>query len=775
MSVQNQLLPTGFAEYWQPQFPGDDLARIASVMRDEETVMVPAEMAAVRSAATSFADSLIARATSMRWHVTRLGSTIDADAVGELSYLIWAEGSEFTFSLRSQPPGDEMARQGRLRENEFDLYGILTEGRVSTQWLASEHDEQITKAWKGRAAAGTLGWSFANRSHRLFAAVVDALASGDPDCGELLSRSGGYLVRNAGFYGNGRHGTKAWLSLGAEHPLAHPYHLDLLTLLMWKIASIDLVELAALHRNPDAPALPAEVRSAVGVGNSSGIGTVATQVKWPTTLAAITFAREFSIARAIHCLGTGEKLQDFIREFPCLADRNTDPSQDQVVTELGELLRQLSPEERARVHRELINRYPETVSSLEGFIGSMMQVNPTVEPSMSLRELSGLVRDSYLWVDQLAQRGDTDRKYFWYRSAENGENRRGERELDPGVDFETFIDVAGAIRDLTAAMRPHSADETVGRFLLQHPEFALVVGRIQLTTRMPYSEIRSNLVSGDFRPSELIHYFLTCLGMNETTPVSDLWVRGVFFAGVPVDGFLDGLLFGYPELRRMLPDAIRSFGTPLALAVETAEMLVWSQACMDTTLDAWFESRPHLDLQVHPLIKGEVIDLRGQSLFDWGARVADAVCADAGSTGGDVFEVAGFSSGLQVLPYVLDRIARTTGTAAELQRLSVGAEHWTSEIRSQVGEVGVRTRATGSFLCSNLEPTPMASRWRICLGASLSAGGLRETSDPRDLTELRETAFFSGLLVPQSIQKKIAARTAQLRIAPSERSSAQAG
>ena len=91
-----------------------------------------------------------------------------------------------------------------------------------------------------------------------------------------------------------------------------------------------------------------------------------------------------------------------------------------------------------------------------------------------------------------------NREFFWYRSEENGENRRGERSVDIGVERETFIDVAGTARRLYDFLRGLPADDRRVRFLLEEPEHSVGVtacaaGRRLALQRGPRQRLRCRL------------------------------------------------------------------------------------------------------------------------------------------------------------------------------------------------------------------------------------------------------------------------------------------
>ena len=81
-----------------------------------------------------------------------------------------------------------------------------------------------------------------------------------------------------------------------------------------------------------------------------------------------------------------------------------------------------------------------------------------------------------------------------------------------------------------------SADISVGRFLLLHPEFRQIVRRIQTVVMFPYAEIRDNIVQAKTRPIDLLRFKLAFFGASKFDPKSELWTRITMFQGAPLPG-----------------------------------------------------------------------------------------------------------------------------------------------------------------------------------------------------------------------------------------------
>jgi hypothetical protein len=570
-------LPLGPWEEWLRGIFGAELEDVLSCLRGEDEVMTPEALRAMPPTRLSFTNGLVRRMLDRGWSIGRRHLDIDRDGCGTAVYEIEAEGVTFHFGVFAHPPDE--ARQGRIREDEYDFFGAILEGPVDMERLARDHDAFTRSAWGARTTADTYGWTVANRSNRLFEHVAGELARGVQPTAAHLAANGGYLIRNAGYYGNGRAGTRAWRSLPDGHPLASPYHADVLSLFLWRIAGCDIVEATARARNPAAPALDPALTRGLGVGNSSGIGTVAALVRWPAWLSSYVLAREVALAHAIsrpgpidakctaHVLALLARAERLYREEPPRELLFEQPAAiagalQRITAAVAELARSglvgaTAPrrpwgeiaavaastgcrEACEQLHAILVEAHAETTDAVAALIPRGMAVERVVRPEQPVGELRALLDERFDWALAMDLSAPGAREFFWYRSEENGENRRGVRAQDPGAEGETFVDVAGIVQRLAQALAGVPAKVRVGRFLLEHPEHAFAVSRVQLAGRVPFGEIRANLLDAAFRPGDAIRFFLSVLGVERPGAASPQWVRGVFFQGAPLLDDLPG-------------------------------------------------------------------------------------------------------------------------------------------------------------------------------------------------------------------------------------------
>ncbi|HEY4164029.1 MAG TPA: hypothetical protein VGM59_13270 [Dongiaceae bacterium] len=554
-------------------FSEDRIKAALAAMRPPSAIMTVEALRLVKASPFSFVRGLVDRMSDERWQIQRVHCEVDAHGAGLIVYRVRAEGRTLTFATRSVGL-EPVERSGRIKDNELDFYGALFDGEVGIEQIKAEAEEQLAKVWRGRTDNSSLGWTFANRSNRSFDYTIDALCRGQQPDVRVLAGNGGYLIRNAGFYGNGRHGCRSWQSFSVNHPLSDPYHVDLFCLYLWRLVGFDFVEMIARARNAEAVTLDSDIKRYIGVGNSSGIGMVAALVRWPHWMSGFCFAREFALTLALTEPGAPPpaqldmllRLLDRAHRYYGENDPGIDPSVEDrprigaelleakdLVCELRDhgtvdekagpwplqdlmstIRQRFLPGTSEQFASLVVETRSDLVKKIRPLQPAAMALRRNTVPDMSLEALRALIKRDYDWALDIDFAEPGARRYFWYRSEENGENRRGERAVDPGLAYETFVDVAGSIQDLYARIAERPSDWTTARYLVDVPDDIYLVSRIQFLAALPYGEIRSNLIDEAFRPSDLIQFYLSVLGMETTDPGNFRWVRGVFLQGAPL-------------------------------------------------------------------------------------------------------------------------------------------------------------------------------------------------------------------------------------------------
>lgn len=548
-----------------PAAMAEKLRAAAPYVRSPKTVMSAETMHGMSASRLSFAQTLVTKMAEQRWQITLQQCEIAEDSTGYMAYDIRVGDTQMSFGVfvyDPLPPG----KVRLFRENQVEFLGILLEGPIDEERFRAEKAQFDAEVWRGRTNSDVLGWTIAGRGTRMFDRVVDALVAGEQPSIEDVDANGGYILRNGGYYGNGRMGSRSWRRIASEEgPLSAPYHVDLFSVYLWRLVSLDLVEATAKRRNADAVALDPRIRRHVGIGNSSGLGTVAALIRWPERTSTFVLARELAFACAVASTVTEAnacRLEKSLanaaaayRAAPGAPEELIEP-RDHVAAALDKIapLARSAPTgrpwaeivdhaqvfdsvEAVEVLRALlVDLDPELVclSRIIRPIGDAPVITPEVDPLMSVGELRDAIDAQYAWVATANLTGPGKREFFWYRSEENGENRRGERSVDVGTERETIIDITGMVRRLTDFLRGYDAETSVGRFLLEEPEHALTVARVQLAARMPYSEVQASVCDEEFVASTAIRCFLALLGIELPTPHSGRWVRGLFYRGAPL-------------------------------------------------------------------------------------------------------------------------------------------------------------------------------------------------------------------------------------------------
>ena len=74
---------------------------------------------------------------------------------------------------------------------------------------------------------------------------------------------------------------------------------------------------------------------------------------------------------------------------------------------------------------------------------------------------------------------------------------------------------------------------SVAEFLRANPRHRHAVRRIQIVARLPYAEIRDNLISARLMPIDLLRCKLSFFGAGKFDPKSDRWVRITLYQHAP--------------------------------------------------------------------------------------------------------------------------------------------------------------------------------------------------------------------------------------------------
>lgn len=566
MSRRGPDLPE-FLELKLREFAGQDgTMRARAWMRSPDQLMRVETLRRFKASRLSFGDMLMRKVVRERWQITLLWEECHEDGAAKFVYRIETGAHAFTYIARAYA-WDGVEKVGRRSDGaNRDMFGALFIGVASDERIAREFATfDVKSEGQMRTDADVIGWTPANRSSRHFDSVVDALASGRQPEGDAL----GYLMRNGGFQSSGRNGTVSYPGIPDDHPLHHPFFADLFAVYLVRLVSIDLVNALARALNPRAARLDAALARQLGIGNSSGQGMCVALQRWPHWVATWVSVREtvlgYSKSRPIDAQGIAI-LQDSI-DRTIRIYRRTDPqvmdgvaSNEAIIADLerisalvsqptgfavwGELADHvaatLDGESAEQLNSLLLDLVPDFCDAIEPCFRLGAERQRRFEPAMTVAELRDILRRNYGWALTADRSLAETHQHFWYHSIDSGEQRRGERIIDPHERFESFIDHVGLIQRLASVLASHADVDRAGDVVLDHPDLHYAISRVQYLDRVPYAEIRDPIAHRDFIPADLIRFFLASLGIRGATPLSIRYVRGTFFQDHPVPSEFHG-------------------------------------------------------------------------------------------------------------------------------------------------------------------------------------------------------------------------------------------
>jgi hypothetical protein len=539
-------------------------------LRPPSELMTPEALGAFKASRLSFLRLAISRMVAERWTIERCRFDLDEHGRGTVVYRLNTAGAPLFFVVFSDDVG-EAGRTDRIIANRYDGEGFLCMTEPDDERLAF-HRAEFADFLLGRADSDTIGWTRVNRSGRVFDTMVEALADGrQPDVDSVMNA--GYLLRNNGFWGNGRHGSAIFPAFAEGEFIARPYHGDLLTLFMWRHFSVDLVEHMARARNPNAAALAPDLKRFIGVGNASGLGLIPFVIRHPRRIHTWVLVHEEAVARAksmtvapgapeaarlVELIARAEAYfrdgiqiregvftgsERLVRDLERLAvqaaevrDRGTvqgAPADLPWAALADWAAASLDREALEILHSLLIEVYPAIADDLAPRMLAPVDAPSDVIPHVTVGDLGDMLRSTYAWALTIDMTVPEARAHFWYLSEDNLEPRHGLRSVDPGEEFETFVDIVGELQALDSDLLAAPGDQTVAAFLFAHPGHRLTVERVQSTADCLYGDVRANVTDKDFEPCHLIRFLLVLYGMEKLDPQSKLWVRGTFLQGAP--------------------------------------------------------------------------------------------------------------------------------------------------------------------------------------------------------------------------------------------------
>ncbi len=169
------------------------------------------------------------------------------------------------------------------------------------------------------------------------------------------------------------------------------------------------------------------------------------------------------------------------------------------------------------------------MDELDSEFASRMHRTTDVDPCTTVAELIELVAERYAWTQECKSFPN-----FFYRSADHGEQRLGVRQVDEGESMETFTALCRDVAALTDDLENSNGSESIGLFLLRHPNHRFLIERIQTFGKDAYAEIRANIADDSWVPAKAGRFVLSNFGMELSTAHNHRYVQGIFYQGAPL-------------------------------------------------------------------------------------------------------------------------------------------------------------------------------------------------------------------------------------------------
>lgn len=540
------------------------MPQAAAFRRPPSQVMRLDRMGSAHPTRLSFLRNLLRRVTREGWTFNRPVWEIDGKGVGRAVYR--AAGPDRTYCLVAfaHDLPDEM-RSDRVIATAWDATFTLFDGEPTVADL-DRLQANVPLQEAGRVSSRELSLSRANRSVRLFAHVIERLAQGrQPDMAEV--EAVGYLMRTTAVYGSGKFGAADRAAIADRPELSAPFQAEMLSVWLIRQFTVDIAEhLAAVRGGASAVPLSPEVKSVLGVGNSTGLGMAPFLVRHPVLLNNWMMAREEALARvraqgvvdsqavaafhaalmaahenaalwhSTHPIQIG-KLDALRRDLSYIEARVADwPEADEsypwdTLWRWGEA--ELSLEGQEALLALMLEPHGDLVDDLADCMTADEQASFRLDGAMTVATLSNILQEHYNWALDIDFERPENSARFWYVSEEKMEPRLGNRFEEDGAALEQPLCIARLARDLHAALAEWPRDTPLATVLLAHPEHRFMARRAQIVRRHPYAEVQDNLIAERMLPIDLMRCKLAFFGASRFDPRSDKWVRISLFQGLP--------------------------------------------------------------------------------------------------------------------------------------------------------------------------------------------------------------------------------------------------
>ncbi len=549
-------------------------------LRDPGRVMRLSRLGSLHQCRLSFMRVLTRRMAREGWTFSRPVFDIDARGVGRAVYS--AHGPDRTYSLVAfaHDLPDEL-RSDRVIAEAWDATFALFDGVPDADDI-ERLSRSVPLQEAGRVSQRELSLSRANRSVRLWAHVVEALAAGRQPDVETIDEVG-YLMRTTAVYGSGKFGAADRETIAGRPEMRVPFQAEMLSVYLTRAFVRDLAQAAARARGGAAAVdLDPRIARRLGIGNSTGLGMAPFIINHPVLFSNWIMAREAAVARvrALDAASPREAatFRALLRRSALSASRwrSAHPIQVAKLERLRADIDALTafaaadPLTARRPWNRLVEWAEATLSEEGQELAASLILEPygalvddladgmadddadafVIDGSMPVGRVRALIERNFGWALGLDWTARENAARAWYVSEEKLEPRMGERFEEPIAAYEQPLAPARDAAAAAAALAGWDADRPVAEFLLRHPEHRHLVRRAQICAVAPYAEIRDNTIGAQVLPIDMLRAKLSFFGATHFDPRSDRWVRIRMYADAPYPEELNAGnadLWIYPE------------------------------------------------------------------------------------------------------------------------------------------------------------------------------------------------------------------------------------
>jgi len=529
----------------------------AVTLRPPREVMRLERMGAAFPTRLSLMRILVRRMARERWTFGCVLDGLGADGAGTAVWRIGTPGGPLSFVAFSTPLRPE-ERTDRVIAEKWDMTAALCRGDVS----AAEVERlraNVPRQEAGRYTSRDLVLTRANRSARLFDAVVAALRNGrQPDWRSIIAT--GYLMRTTAVYGNGKFGLADYPCTAGHPSVSGGFIAEMLAVYMVRVFQLDLVNRLAAAAG--GVALEPQHARALGVGNATGLGMAPFLARHPALLSAWVETRERALAMMLARPAAGAAERD--RFAALLARARAHVAQWAVddaraMGRIETLRRELAMLSKMSLASDFPWRTVFTAASgmsldaqellaalvleaggsdVDAWEDGMLSAHALAPAAATtLAALKAMIEREYAFALDIAPDDERARRYFWYYSANKEEPRLGHRFEEAGAELEMPVGTAVEIASLWRRLDELDAETLAGSvsaFLVAEPHWRRAARRALTTAALPYSDVRGNLIGEGMRPVDLLRFKLAIFGASRFDPRSDLWTRVTLFQGAPL-------------------------------------------------------------------------------------------------------------------------------------------------------------------------------------------------------------------------------------------------